>query len=288
VLRRAAAAAVVLAGVLAPAAYAEGDGSGICSGTSMYVKVCAEDGSTQPGTGGTDDGKGGSADASSAGDQEAPKCTYTLLGPQPPNTNLAVREGRKQGGKGAAYRVVCPQTGRIGVIWIPDGTDPAAPAIDPEVLAQRAVDAMKLTGPDIASPRAGGRYTVGVPLWLWVNQGETTYGPATASASAGAVTVTATAQVTSIRWTMGDGTTVTCAGPGTPYRGSERMMDSPDCGHRYARTSSAQPSEWFSLTATSTWTVDWEVTGGGADSGEFTETRDSAVGVRVGEVQVVN
>ncbi|MBQ0887777.1 ATP/GTP-binding protein [Streptomyces sp. RM72] len=172
---------------------------------------------------------------------------------------------------------------------MPDGEQaPAQPAIDPEVLARRAVDAMRLDGPDVASPRPGGTYTVGVPMWLWVRQGETTYGPATATASAGAVTVTATAKVTSIRWTMGDGSTVTCTGPGTPYRGSESMADSPDCGHRYANTSSGQPDERFPLTATSTWTVDWEVTGGGADSGQFTETRASTVGVRVGEAQVVN
>ncbi|MEV4046308.1 ATP/GTP-binding protein [Streptomyces sp. NPDC049744] len=259
-----------------------------CEGSPLTVTVCAEDGSSTPGGSGSDSGKGGSAGASGAGSSDAPKCTYTLLDPQPPDTNLAVREGKKQGGKGAAYQVNCPETGRIGVVWIPEGAAPAAPAIDPEVLAQRAVDSMKLTGPDVASPRADGRYTVGVPMWLWVNQGEATYGPATASASAGAVTVTATARVTSIRWTMGDGTTVTCAGPGTPYHGSERMVDSPDCGHRYTRISSGQPGERFSLTAASTWTVEWEVTGGGADSGEFTETRDSTVGVRVGEVQVVN
>lgn len=65
-------------------------------------------------------------------------------------------------------------------------------------------------------------------------------------------------------------------------------MDSPDCGHRYTCTSSGQPGERFSLAVTSTWTVDWEVTGGGADFGEFTEIRTSTVGVRVGEVQVLN
>ncbi|MCG8971478.1 ATP/GTP-binding protein [Streptomyces sp. CL12-4] len=209
-----------------------------------------------------------------------------MLVPQPPDSNLAVQEGKKQGGKGAVYQVNCPETGRVGVTWIPDGVDPAAPAIDPEVLAQRAVDSMKLTGPDIASPRPDGRYTVGVPMWLRVRQGENTYGPATATASAGAVTVTATAKVTSIRWTMGDSSTVTCTG--TPYRGSEGMAVSPDCGHRYAITSSAQPGERFALTTASMWTVDWEVTGGGADSGQFTETRASTVGVRVDEVQVVN
>jgi hypothetical protein len=100
--------------------------------------------------------------------------------------------------------------------------------------------------------------------------------------------VTATAQVTSIHWTMGDGTTVTCTGSGTPYRGSQSMADSPDCGHRYTHTSSGQPGERFALTATSTWTVDWEAAGGGADSGQFTEFRTSTVGVRVAELQVVH
>ncbi|MGW0817479.1 hypothetical protein ACWD00_30350 [Streptomyces viridiviolaceus] len=42
------------------------------------------------------------------------------------------------------------------------------------------------------------------------------------------------------------------------------------------------------VTAASTWMVAWEVTGGGADSGEFTETHVGTVGVRVGEVQVLN
>jgi hypothetical protein len=281
---------VVLAGALAPVAYADGGGSGVCRGTSMFVQVCAEDGASRSGSSGSSGTPAGtSSDGKGKGASDAPKCTYTLLVPQPPDSNLAVQEGKKQGGEGAAYRVGCPDTGRIGVVWVPDGAQaPAQPAVDPEVLAQRAVDSMKLTGPDIASPRPEGRYTVGVPMWLWVRQGETTYGPATATASAGAVTVTATAKVTSIRWTMGDGSTVTCTGPGTPYRGSEGMAVSPDCGHRYATTSSGQPGERFALTATSAWTVDWEVTGGGADSGQFTETRASTVGVRVGEVQVVN
>jgi hypothetical protein len=66
------------------------------------------------------------------------------------------------------------------------------------------------------------------------------------------------------------------------------MADSPDCGHRYTHTSSGQPGERFALTATSTWTVDWEVTGGGPDSGQFTEIRTTTAGVQVGELQVVS
>jgi hypothetical protein len=290
------AAAVVFLAAGAVPARADDGGTGVgtpgCRGASKYVKVCASDSSSRRGSSGNSSTPAGASSSNGKGEggaSAAPKCTYTLLVPQPPDSNLAVQEGKRQGGKGAAYQVMCPDTGRIGVVWVPDGEQaPAQPAIDPEVLARRAVDSMRLDGPDVASPRPGGKYTVGVPMWLWVRQGENTYGPATASASAGAVTVAATARVTSIRWIMGDGTTVTCAGPGTPYRGSERMVGSPDCGHRYTHTSSAQPGERFSLTVTSTWTVDWEVTGGGADSGHFTEIRTSTVGVRVGELQVVN
>ncbi|MCX5327800.1 ATP/GTP-binding protein [Streptomyces sp. NBC_00140] len=287
-LRRGAAtaAAVVLTGVLAPAAYAEGDGSGLCEGASMYVKVCAQDGSRASGTSGSGEGEG-AASTSSADSADAPKCTYEKLNPQPPAENLAMQEGKRQGGTGAVYRVLCPETGRIGVVWIPDADDPAVPAIDPEVLARQAVDKMKLAGPDVASPRAAGKYTVGVPVWMWVNQSATTYGPNSASATAGGVTVTATASVSKIVWQMGDGATVTCTGPGTAYQASDGMAKSPTCGHVYTTTSANEPGGRFALSATSSWTINWQVTGGGGGAGQLTETRQSQVPVAIGELQVV-
>ncbi|MEU9522831.1 ATP/GTP-binding protein [Streptomyces sp. NPDC048224] len=168
------------------------------------------------------------------------------------------------------------------MVWLAE--PPERETIDPAVLAQRAVDSMTLLGPDIASPRAAGRYTVGVPVWMWVNQSATTYGPNTASASAGGVTVTATAEVSKIVWQMGDGSTVTCAGPGTPYMSSSSMVESPTCGHRYFATSADAPDGRYSVTATSTWTVDWQ---GGGQSGQLEEIRQSDMQVAVGELQVV-
>ena len=149
---------------------------------------------------------------------------------------------------------------------------------------QRAVDSMTLLGPDIASPRAAGKYTVGVPMWMWVNQSATTYGPNTASASAGGITVTATAKVSKIVWQMGDGASVTCTGPGTPYASSEGMAESPTCGHVYSKTSAAAQSGRFPVTATSTWTINWQ---GGGQAGQLAEVRQTDVQVAVGEVQVV-
>ncbi|OIJ88194.1 ATP/GTP-binding protein [Streptomyces sp. MUSC 14] len=201
-----------------------------------------------------------------------------------------MQQGKRQGGKGAAYQVICPSTGRFGVVWIPDGQNqPAAPQIDPEVLARRAVDSMKLVGPKVANPKAGGRYVVGMPMWMWVDQTPTTYGPNSATAAAGGVSVTATAEVSSISWKMGDGTAaVVCNGPGTKYTPSMGKAQSPDCGHLYDKASSDETGGKFRGTATATWTVNWQVTGGPADAGQFTEVRQTQFAVDVREVQVLN
>ncbi|MFD4588283.1 ATP/GTP-binding protein [Streptomyces sp. NPDC058434] len=169
--------------------------------------------------------------------------------------------------------------------FVADGAA-GVPAIDPAVVAQQAVDKMRLTGPDIASPRPAGKYIVGVPVWMWVHQSPTTYGPNTASATAGGVTVTATAKVTKLVWKMGDGSTVTCNGPGTPYKASYGKQDSPTCGHTYTRTSASRSGGTYALTATSTWTVDWQVSGSG-EAGQLTEIRQSQEQVAIGELQVV-
>ncbi|MGW1894145.1 hypothetical protein ACWCP6_28440 [Streptomyces sp. NPDC002004] len=166
------------------------------------------------------------------------------------------------------------------------GAGTNVPAIDPAVVARQAVSKMKLSGPDIASPRTTGKYVLGVPMWMWVHKSPTTYGPNTTSATAGGVTVTATAKVTQIVWSMGDGSTVTCKGPGTPYAASYREQGSPTCGHTYARTSATRPGKKYPVSATATWSVDWQVNGGGP-TGQFTEVRRSNMRVAIGELQVV-
>ncbi|MFF1378754.1 ATP/GTP-binding protein [Streptomyces sp. NPDC058308] len=149
------------------------------------------------------------------------------------------------------------------------------------------MDKMLLTGPKIASPQATGKYTVGVPMWLWVDPSPTTFGPNTASASVGSVTVSATAKVSSIRWSMGDGRSVLCHGAGTKYKPSHGMTKSPDCGHLYRVPSKKLTAGRFKGTATATWAVEWHVTGGG-ETGEFTEVRDSDFTVAVGEMRVLD
>ncbi|MGW4232231.1 hypothetical protein ACWEF9_23575 [Streptomyces sp. NPDC004980] len=108
-----------------------------------------------------------------------------------------------------------------------------------------------------------------------------------ASATAGGVTVTATAKVTRVRWAMGDGTTVTCHGPGTPYTKSQEVTTSPDCSHLYERPSHEEQGGRYKGTATSTWTITWEAPAL-RDGGQFTETRQTPFTADIREVQVVN
>ncbi|MFF7415681.1 ATP/GTP-binding protein [Streptomyces lydicus] len=214
------------------------------------------------------------------------------LSPQPP-ADSPVWGGHKPG-QGAIYVPSCPYKPLAAAVGVDAAADltapfwaarqPAAAAVDPVMLARRAVSRMRLSGPDIQSPQPGRTYVVGMPMWMHVGTSPTTYGPNSASATAGAVTVTATAQVTGVEWAMGDGKTVVCTGPGTAYRSAFGKQSSPDCGHLYTRTSAAQPSHTFPVTATATWRIDWQ---GAGQQGHFTQTRSSQVRVSVGEVQAL-
>ncbi|GGY04076.1 ATP/GTP-binding protein [Streptomyces minutiscleroticus] len=233
--------------------------------------------------GGTGPHGGQTAASGTGGGDSTVKCTLTKVDPKPPADHPAWNGADPD--KSDLYFRACTDGGTAnpdGFVVVGEGED--VPQVNPRELAQRAVDSMTLLGPDIASPRPAGRYTVGVPMWLWVNQSATTYGPNTASASAGGVTVTATAKVSKIVWEMGDGATVTCTGPGTPYSAAAGMKESPTCGRRYTASSAGATGGKYAVRATSTWTIDWQ--GGGA-AGQLTEVRQSEVQVAVGELQVV-
>jgi hypothetical protein len=215
-------------------------------------------------------------------------CYFKPASPPPPADN-PVWKGHKPG-DGAIYLRTCPigdnrdmlNLKSQGMVWM--AKPPAASAVDPVRLAEQAVDKMALEGPEIVSPRNGASLTVGVPVWMHVEQSPTTFGPTRASASAGDITVAAEAKVSAIRWSMGDGSTVTCHGPGSSYRASAGLAKSPDCGHLYERTSRSGENDRFPVRATATWQITWT---GGGQNGELTRTRESQVSVRVGEIQAV-
>lgn len=289
VLRRWAAAALGagLALSLQSPAGAAPNKPGLCHGHDTFVSVCAD-------TPGEPAGKPEKkAKPAASGKTEKPRytCRVTRLEKQP-----AAGSGLLEGhSSGALYQRTCPHdeaSGALNGIFAGQGEvfyaedPPEAKGPDPRVLAQQAMDEMELTGPQILSPKAGGEFTVGVPVWMRVAGGDSTYGPNSATAEAGGVSVTAKARVKQIVWSMGDGKSVTCTSRGAAYKKSYGLRKSPDCGHQYSTTSADAPGGKFTVTATSTWGVEWEVSGGG-ENGTFEEQRESQVEIPVGESQVV-
>lgn len=169
---------------------------------------------------------------------------------------------------------------------------PGLQVLTPGRAAAMLIDSFPLVAIDIGmapeiNPAWGHRRGyVGVPLWLWVNNPTpTSWGPYSQTATLGGQTITATAQVTSIRWTMGDGSSTACGNTGTPYNIGYGMTTSPTCGYQYTRTSSTSPGDRFTVTATSSWTVTWTSVSGAA--GTVNTTTSSAVDLEVNELQTV-
>jgi hypothetical protein len=150
-------------------------------------------------------------------------------------------------------------------VWIADGqAGPAATAPDPATLAEQARNQLRLQGPAIAfSPTR--RQLVRLPTWMWLDPAS--WRPVSATAAAGGVSVQAVATPAQVVWSMGDGTEVRCAGPGTPYQPTvDPQAASPDCGHTYTTDSEDQPGGVFHVSATVTWNVTWA---GGGQNGVF-------------------
>lgn len=156
------------------------------------------------------------------------------------------------------------------------------PPPDPAVLAQQALAAMNLRAIDIGivPESAPGRIgIIGLPTWMWAeNPGANTVGPITRSASLRGYSVTATAKVKKVVWKMGDGTSVSCTGPGTPYKDSFGKKSSPTCGHTYTRQGR------YTVTATSYWVVAWAGIG---QAGTIPLTLSDSANITMGESQVI-
>jgi hypothetical protein len=216
---------------------------------------------------------------------QADGCYYSRFDPQPPSDDPVWR-GRYP--DGAVYLMTCPNSGGSGGGWVWLADPPpgyGGETVTPGQLAQRAVDSMRLTGPDIGmAPERGKTGLVGLPVWMWTRVSATTWGPATATASVPGLSVTATANARKIMWNMGDGHTVICNGPGMPYTPAQGATKSPDCGHVYTRSSANQPNTLYTVRATTTWDVTWT---GGGQTGALTVTRSSTTQVRIGEMQVL-
>ncbi|MFF6979412.1 ATP-binding protein [Streptomyces sp. NPDC008343] len=214
-------------------------------------------------------------------------CYVRKLDPQPPKSD-PIWDGHTTG---AIYAFAC--MAQVNALPTPaDGfarwsaTDPLGQTGPTAAeLAQQALSMMRLDGAKVGSaPPAGSKGLVGMPVWLWTAQTPNTWGPISTTASAGGLSVTATARVKSITWAMGDGSSVTCTKPGTPYKKSFGKQESPDCGHTYTKVPEGGS---FKITATSTWVIEWTANNG--ETGTLpNETRNAATAINIGELQVVN
>ena len=153
-------------------------------------------------------------------------------------------------------------------------------------MAQQAVSELTLPNPQIdTSPSPGADQLVGLPTWLWL--GKAGWQATTATAAVPGESVTATATPASVTWSFGDGTTLVCQGPGTPYTASDSSdAASPTCGHTYASSSAGQPDDAFTVTATVSWSVTWA---GGGQAGTVPGLHNTATtALRVADVQSLN
>ena len=176
-----------------------------------------------------------------------------------------------------------PNPGELTWHWLPDapGTE-----VDPEEMARRLLASIEFQSPEMGMFPKGDSLQhmglVGWNMWLWAApSSQLQWGPVTDSISESGITVTLTAEVDSMEWDMGDGTTISC-GKGRAWSQQVtggRNVPSPECGHVYSGDGR------YTVTATSNWDVEWS---GGGQSGSlpFTLSRDAAV--VVGEMQSVN
>jgi hypothetical protein len=129
-----------------------------------------------------------------------------------------------------------------------------------------------------------GDQLVNLPTWLSLDAGS--WQSQSATASVPGVSVTATARPVRAVWSLGEGGSVTCTGPGTPWQpGTDPMASSPDCGYTYRHSSARAPGSAFSVTVTVTWEVTWAGAGQSGTIAGLSTT--GTVPVRVAESQAV-
>jgi hypothetical protein len=275
-----------------------GTGSGSCSDSGTSIS-CGTGVSGGTGTGSATGG-GSGQDGGGATTVSVPTCPNYV----PYSTEFPGQDGGPPPAgvtqPGAWYVNSCSvgaATGQAtGVVWLATGqAAPTVPPPDPAVAGAQAASELQLPSPAlILSPSTKGY--VNLAEWLWVTP--TMWHPLTTSAQAcnagGCVTAAATATPSYVIWNTGDGTTVTCNGPGVAYNTSLSATDPTVCSHTYATTSAGQPSPdgnpndaAFPITATVTWTVSWSGPDGSAGALPSLTTQGTT-SLQVAQIESVN
>lgn len=256
--------------VLASAAPASAGPPGSGQSCDPYTGVCTVI-VTQPGDPGGGSSSGGSGGGSSGGrsachwgatqfpcfdaqlgwfDNED-GCYYRLADPQPP-PNDPVWIGSTPG-VGAVYTRTCEglvyqplpggggfvQAAGMSMVWLASAP-PGSPVLVPPAvtLAQQALAKLRLPTMRAASNGGSSQTSyVGVATWLWLDGAQ--WHALSATAAVGTRSVTLVATPTTVTWAMGDGNSMSCAGPGEPF--SAASASDPPCGYTYRASSADQP-----------------------------------------------
>lgn len=178
------------------------------------------------------------------------------------------------------YWLVCRDAAGEVVFERPFRYQVGVNVITPQELAQRATEELAIRWPEPrTSPSIAIDQLVGIDTWMWIDPAA--WQPITATAAIPGMSVSATATPRHVTWDMGDGTTVVCDGPGTPFDDDRPEADqSTDCSHVY------QDRGLYTASATVTWSVTWSASDGG--SGSLADvTRTTQFPMRVAERQAV-
>ena len=243
------------------------------------------------GDGGGGDGGGGDGGGGDGGGAPAADPAARPVAASPSRPLTAEEESRIAAGLGACVgakivsgTAVSGCFGSVPEVSVVPAGQPARPRVSVASVRQEAVDQIALTKPDLqASPCLSDadscRGTVGVPVWLWVGEGDGGLPSESASATAGRFSIQATAKVSQVKWSLGDGQTTVCSGTGTKYDEAAHGWSAPECGFEHGWKKAGT----YTLTATYVWDISWS----GDQTGSATQLMSSTQQVTVGELQSV-
>ena len=187
-----------------------------------------------------------------------PYCTYT------PAPDLESTLGIGGATPGEWYDEECFNKGYVNpmpAVWIPDPTPTTPPSPPPAVpaVASQALGNAGLVSPTIVLNPVGPQVT-NFQSWLAISPAD--WHPVTATADDGGVDVTVTASPTAVDWNLGNGTSLSCAGPGVLYDPSKPDNEqSTYCSYTWPAPSYDQPGGTYDVTATIEYQVTTSVTG---------------------------
>ncbi len=196
---------------------------------------------------------------------------------------------------GQWYVMTCATLGNPGMsftdVWIP--TAAPTPPVSPSAVAAQAAASILLPAPVVSSNPATTSY-VNLSTWLWIDG--SIWHSYSATASAGGVSATAVATPTEVTWSMGDGQSVTCSGPGVAYRPQvDATQQSTPCQYTYRTSSVGRPSSGgdpnegsFPVTASISWAVSWSSVGAAGGGSLPTLVTSSQVSLRVEQIESLN